>query len=212
MTVCMLRFSFLLLVLKVVENRKMKHFSIIIIKLKLLKTDLAVSQFSKKHLFEVVVNVNCWPANEWMTMYSWPRLNFYCYSPRCALHCFHSFRILFSFFLSFCFSCLFWKTDSGLCLPSWLSCFQKQTPKISVEKLAWSRRGGIKYFCSDNLYYLGTDYCISVLYTCVFVLLQELQDLDEEFRENHIDILTRFYQAFAGVHKYVTDLNRYENS
>ncbi|XP_076462616.1 WASH complex subunit 5-like [Babylonia areolata] len=37
----------------------------------------------------------------------------------------------------------------------------------------------------------------------------ELQDLDEEFRENHIDILTRFYQAFASVHKYVTDLNRF---
>ena len=29
----------------------------------------------------------------------------------------------------------------------------------------------------------------------MFVLLQELQDLDEEFRENHIDILARFYQA-----------------
>ena len=41
--------------------------------------------------------------------------------------------------------------------------------------------------------------------------LQELQDLDEEFRENHIEILTRFYQAFASVHKYVTDLNRYIN-
>lgn len=37
----------------------------------------------------------------------------------------------------------------------------------------------------------------------------ELQDLDEEFRENHIDILTRFYQAFASVHKYVVDLNRF---
>ncbi|KAK0052092.1 WASH complex subunit strumpellin [Biomphalaria pfeifferi] len=37
----------------------------------------------------------------------------------------------------------------------------------------------------------------------------ELQDLDEEFRENNIEILTRFYQAFSSVHKYVTDLNRY---
>lgn len=37
----------------------------------------------------------------------------------------------------------------------------------------------------------------------------ELQDLDDEFRENHIEILTRFYQAFASVHKYVTDLNRF---
>ncbi|XP_059147627.1 WASH complex subunit 5-like isoform X2 [Physella acuta] len=37
----------------------------------------------------------------------------------------------------------------------------------------------------------------------------ELQDLDEEFRENNIEILTRFYQAFSSVHKYVTDLNRF---
>ena len=39
--------------------------------------------------------------------------------------------------------------------------------------------------------------------------IQELQDLDEEFRENHIDILTRFYLAFESVHKYVVDLNRW---
>jgi WASH complex subunit strumpellin len=38
---------------------------------------------------------------------------------------------------------------------------------------------------------------------------QELQDLDEELRENHIEILTRFYKAFESVHKYVVDLNRY---
>ena len=37
----------------------------------------------------------------------------------------------------------------------------------------------------------------------------DLQDLDEEFRGNHIEILTRFYQAFSSVHKYITDLNRY---
>ncbi|KAK3090075.1 hypothetical protein FSP39_008970 [Pinctada imbricata] len=37
----------------------------------------------------------------------------------------------------------------------------------------------------------------------------ELQDLDEEFQENHLDILKRFFQAFASVHKYVTDLNRF---
>ncbi|XP_050401033.2 WASH complex subunit 5 isoform X1 [Patella vulgata] len=37
----------------------------------------------------------------------------------------------------------------------------------------------------------------------------ELQDLDEEFSENNIEILTRFYQAFSSVHKYVSDLNRY---
>ncbi|XP_065842936.1 WASH complex subunit 5-like isoform X2 [Oscarella lobularis] len=37
----------------------------------------------------------------------------------------------------------------------------------------------------------------------------ELQDRDEEFRENHIEILGRFYQAFESVHKYVVDLNRF---
>ncbi|WAR23300.1 WASC5-like protein [Mya arenaria] len=37
----------------------------------------------------------------------------------------------------------------------------------------------------------------------------ELQDLDEELQENHIEILTRFYQAFSSVHKYVTDINRF---
>jgi len=44
-------------------------------------------------------------------------------------------------------------------------------------------------------------------YTSLF-WWQDLQDLDEEFRENHIEILTRFYQAFSSVHKYVTDINR----
>jgi len=37
---------------------------------------------------------------------------------------------------------------------------------------------------------------------------QGLEDVDEEFKENHLEILTRFYQAFESVHKYVTDLNR----
>ncbi|XP_067323390.1 WASH complex subunit 5 [Anolis sagrei] len=37
----------------------------------------------------------------------------------------------------------------------------------------------------------------------------DLQDLDDEFRENNIEILTRFYQAFQSVHKYIVDLNRY---
>jgi len=37
----------------------------------------------------------------------------------------------------------------------------------------------------------------------------QLQDLDEEFRENYIDILRRFYLAFESLHKYITDLNRF---
>uniref|UniRef100_A0A4W5JY73 WASH complex subunit 5 n=1 Tax=Hucho hucho TaxID=62062 RepID=A0A4W5JY73_9TELE len=37
----------------------------------------------------------------------------------------------------------------------------------------------------------------------------ELQDLDDEFRENNIEILSRFYLAFESVHKYIVDLIRY---
>jgi Hereditary spastic paraplegia protein strumpellin. len=33
--------------------------------------------------------------------------------------------------------------------------------------------------------------------------------LDEEFRENYIEILTRFYLVFESLHKYVGDLNRF---
>jgi len=39
-------------------------------------------------------------------------------------------------------------------------------------------------------------------------MVQGLEDIDEEFKENHLEILTRFYQAFESIHKYVTDLNR----
>ncbi|XP_035827087.1 WASH complex subunit 5 [Aplysia californica] len=57
---------------------------------------------------------------------------------------------------------------------------------------------------SDFSYFNSADYFDNKIESRV-----ELQDLDEEFRENNIEILTRFYQAFASVHKYVTDLNRY---
>jgi len=40
---------------------------------------------------------------------------------------------------------------------------------------------------------------------------QGLEDVDEELKENHLEILTRFYQAFESIHKYVTDLNRYDS-
>lgn len=39
----------------------------------------------------------------------------------------------------------------------------------------------------------------------------ELQDLDEEFRENYLEILSRFYLALESVHQYVGDLNRFLN-
>eukprot|EP00049_Salpingoeca_infusionum_P018780 m.358747 g.358747 ORF g.358747 m.358747 type:complete len:1177 (-) comp18266_c0_seq1:307-3837(-) len=37
----------------------------------------------------------------------------------------------------------------------------------------------------------------------------DLQDLDEEFKENHMEILTRFYTAFESVFTYITDLNKF---
>jgi hypothetical protein len=49
-------------------------------------------------------------------------------------------------------------------------------------------------------------------YLCLLSLVtraQELQDQDEEFRENHIEILSRFYKAFESILKYITDFNRY---
>uniref|UniRef100_A0A1B6MUI7 WASH complex subunit strumpellin n=2 Tax=Graphocephala atropunctata TaxID=36148 RepID=A0A1B6MUI7_9HEMI len=36
-----------------------------------------------------------------------------------------------------------------------------------------------------------------------------LQDLDEELRDNHIDLLTRFYVAFESIQKFATDINSY---
>ncbi|CAF1581959.1 unnamed protein product, partial [Didymodactylos carnosus] len=35
----------------------------------------------------------------------------------------------------------------------------------------------------------------------------DLQDTDDEFRENNLTLLTRFYQAFESVHKYGIEFN-----
>uniref|UniRef100_A0A3Q3ET57 WASH complex subunit 5 n=1 Tax=Labrus bergylta TaxID=56723 RepID=A0A3Q3ET57_9LABR len=56
----------------------------------------------------------------------------------------------------------------------------------------------------DFSYFKGPEYYEAKLET-----KPELQDLDEEFRENNIEILSRFYLAFESVHKYIVDLNRY---
>ncbi|XP_072426885.1 WASH complex subunit 5 [Chiloscyllium punctatum] len=56
----------------------------------------------------------------------------------------------------------------------------------------------------DFSYFKGAEY-----YEGKLEAKPELQDLDEEFRENHIEILTRFYLAFESVHKYIVDLNRF---
>lgn len=37
----------------------------------------------------------------------------------------------------------------------------------------------------------------------------DLQTLDDEFKFNHLEILTRFYLAFESIHKYVSDLTRF---
>lgn len=41
--------------------------------------------------------------------------------------------------------------------------------------------------------------------------MQVLQELDEELRKNFSEILLRFYLGFESVHKYVTDLNSYND-
>uniref|UniRef100_A0A8C4I8L5 WASH complex subunit 5 n=1 Tax=Dicentrarchus labrax TaxID=13489 RepID=A0A8C4I8L5_DICLA len=56
----------------------------------------------------------------------------------------------------------------------------------------------------DFSYFKGPEY-----YDGKLEAKPELQDLDEEFRENNIEILSRFYLAFESVHKYIVDLNRY---
>lgn len=35
---------------------------------------------------------------------------------------------------------------------------------------------------------------------------QELQDLDDEIRENYLEIITRCYLAFESIHQYISDL------
>ena len=40
---------------------------------------------------------------------------------------------------------------------------------------------------------------------------QTLQDLDEELGKNHLEILTRFYLVFESIHKYISDLNRFQD-
>uniref|UniRef100_A0A3P8ZEI8 WASH complex subunit 5 n=1 Tax=Esox lucius TaxID=8010 RepID=A0A3P8ZEI8_ESOLU len=57
---------------------------------------------------------------------------------------------------------------------------------------------------SDFSYFKGPEY-----YESKLEAKPELQDLDEEFRENNIEILSRFYLAFESVHKYTVDLIRY---
>ncbi|XP_007441945.1 WASH complex subunit 5 [Python bivittatus] len=56
----------------------------------------------------------------------------------------------------------------------------------------------------DFSYFKGPEVCESRLEA-----KPDLRDLDDEFRENNIEILTRFYLAFQSVHKYIVDLNRY---
>lgn len=39
--------------------------------------------------------------------------------------------------------------------------------------------------------------------------MQALRDLDEDFKENYLDILKRFYVLFESIYKYIVDLGRY---
>lgn len=50
---------------------------------------------------------------------------------------------------------------------------------------------------------------IVINFIILLIFRQELQDLDEEVRENYLEILTRCYLAFESVHQYVSDLKFY---
>ncbi|XP_046858069.1 WASH complex subunit 5-like [Xenia sp. Carnegie-2017] len=69
-----------------------------------------------------------------------------------------------------------------------------------------NKRDQLKYgeVLADFSYFQGPDF-----YEAKIDAKSELQDLDSEFRDNHIDILTRFFLAFESVFKYITDLNRF---
>uniref|UniRef100_A0A8C7GE20 WASH complex subunit 5 n=1 Tax=Oncorhynchus kisutch TaxID=8019 RepID=A0A8C7GE20_ONCKI len=56
----------------------------------------------------------------------------------------------------------------------------------------------------DFSYFKGPEY-----YDSKLEAKPDLQDLDDEFRENNLEILSRFYLAFESVHKYIVDLTRY---
>ena len=48
-----------------------------------------------------------------------------------------------------------------------------------------------------------------VYYDQIIQAKPDLQVLDDEFKLNHLEILTRFYLAFESIHKYVVDLTRF---
>ena len=48
-----------------------------------------------------------------------------------------------------------------------------------------------------------------VYYDQIIQSKPDLQVLDDEFKFNHLEILTRFYLAFESIHKYVVDLTRF---
>jgi hypothetical protein len=50
---------------------------------------------------------------------------------------------------------------------------------------------------------------LSSLLILNFFSFKQLQELDLEFREAHIDILKRFYLLFESIYKYVADYERY---
>ncbi|XP_064486870.1 WASH complex subunit 5-like isoform X2 [Ornithodoros turicata] len=64
-----------------------------------------------------------------------------------------------------------------------------------------SRYGEILF---DYSYFKATEYHENKIESNA-----QLHDKDEEFRENYIEIITRFYLAFESVHKYTVDLARF---
>lgn len=77
-------------------------------------------------------------------------------------------------------------------------CFSQPFP-LSISIFIENRAKHINCCKSENII------CIY----CGLIVFQTLRDLDEEFRDNHIDIITRFYELFESIHSYINDLNQF---
>lgn len=67
----------------------------------------------------------------------------------------------------------------------------------------------LKLSFSNKEKYVANKVRLLQLKYLAYNIPQILQDLDEEIRENHIDLLTRFYIAFESIQKFATDINSY---
>ncbi|XP_003385312.1 PREDICTED: WASH complex subunit strumpellin-like [Amphimedon queenslandica] len=61
-----------------------------------------------------------------------------------------------------------------------------------------------EFILPDFRYFNGPEFFESKIDASI-----ELQDRDEEFKENHLEIIKRFFKVFESIYRYVNDLNRF---